>query len=207
MNERALDPETIKIFGLGYCSRGVMKGRIAIPIHDAGGALVAYAGRWPGEPPEGEPKYKLPEGLKKSLVIFNLNRVLASRNDALGPVLLPVILVEGYWSVFRLHQLGYPNTVALMGKDLSLAQERLLAEHMERVIVMMDGDAPGRAAQADIVSRLASRLYVRAVDLPEGDQPDMFRQVTYGSCSQQLRPNYDTARCHRPSGIFTSRRC
>ena len=39
-----------------------MKGRIAVPIHNAGGELVAYAGRWAGddsEIPEGEGKYKL----------------------------------------------------------------------------------------------------------------------------------------------------
>ena len=170
--ERGLAGETIAHFGLGYCSRGVMKGRIAIAIHDAGGDLVAYAGRWPGEPPDGEPKYKLPEGFKKSLVLYNLNRVVAFKSKPADRILLPVIVVEGYWSVFRLHQFGYPNVVALMGRDLSAAQESLLAEHAERVIVMMDGDAPGREAQAEIVGRLARRLYVHALDLPAGAEPD-----------------------------------
>jgi len=49
--ERGLSPETVAAFGLGYCSRGILAGRIAIPIHDAAGRLIAYAGRWPGEPP------------------------------------------------------------------------------------------------------------------------------------------------------------
>ncbi len=34
----------IKHFGLGSASRGLMKGRIAIPIHNENGELVAYAG-------------------------------------------------------------------------------------------------------------------------------------------------------------------
>jgi hypothetical protein len=38
----------------------MMKGRIAIPIHDDAGELVAYAGRYPGEPPDGEPAYRFP---------------------------------------------------------------------------------------------------------------------------------------------------
>ena len=38
-------PETIVRFGLGYCSRGMLKSRVAIPLHDAVGALVGYAGR------------------------------------------------------------------------------------------------------------------------------------------------------------------
>lgn len=167
--ERGLTPETVKAFGLGYCSRGVMKGRIAIPIHDMEGALVAYAGRWPGEPPEGEPKYRLPEGFKKSLVVFNLYRYPPFRPDTHKQK--PILIVEGYWSVFWLHQLGYP-AVALMGKELSKEQEVLIAETLEHVIVMMDGDGAGREAQEKIVSRLARRLYVRAVELPDGSQPD-----------------------------------
>ena len=170
--ERDLAGETIAHFGLGYCSRGVMKGRIAIAIHDAGGDLVAYAGRWPGDPPEGEPKYRLPDGFKKSLVLYNLNRVVAFKAPHGDRILLPLIVVEGYWSVFRLHQLGYPNVVALMGKEFSFAQEQLLAAHADRAIVMMDGDPAGREAQAANVARLARRLYVRAVDVPEGSQPD-----------------------------------
>ena len=59
-----------------------------------------------------------------------------------------------------------------MGRDLSAAQESLLAEHADRVIVLMDGDPPGRQAQAEIVGRLARRLYVHALDLPEGGEPD-----------------------------------
>ena len=66
--------ETIETFGLGLCSKGSMAGRIAIPIHNEHGDLVAYAGRWPGDDgwPEGEDKYKLPPGFQKHRVLFNL---------------------------------------------------------------------------------------------------------------------------------------
>ena len=74
LKERGLKKETIKEFGLDYCNRGLMKGRIAIPIHNEKGELVAYAGRYSGDPPEGEPKYKLPPKFKKHLILFNLNR-------------------------------------------------------------------------------------------------------------------------------------
>ena len=42
---RGFTPETIRTFGLGCCNRGMLQGRIAIPIHDGKGELVAYAGR------------------------------------------------------------------------------------------------------------------------------------------------------------------
>ncbi|MSU20369.1 MAG: hypothetical protein EXS30_03140 [Pedosphaera sp.] len=48
--ERGLSEETIAEFGLGYCNKGSMSGHVVIPIHNVDGKIVAYAGRWPGEP-------------------------------------------------------------------------------------------------------------------------------------------------------------
>jgi len=72
LKERRLSPETIAYFGVGFhAGKGIMHGRVVIPIHNRHGELVAYAGRWPGkEPPEGEGKYKLPPGFHKALEVF-----------------------------------------------------------------------------------------------------------------------------------------
>ena len=166
--KRGLDPKVVSLFGLGYCQYGWMKNRMAVPIHDEKGQLVAYAGRWPGdEPPEGEGKYMLPRGFKKSEVLFNLHRVADAEL---------LIIVEGYWSVFRLHQLGLPS-VALMGSKLSKAQETLLmASKVRRLILLLDGDHPGRHAQAEILPRLALHFFTKVVELPEGEQPDTVDQ-------------------------------
>lgn len=166
---RGLARETIAEFGIGYCGRGLMRGRIAIPIHDADGNLVAYAGRWPGNDgwPEGEGKYKLPKGFEKSAVLFNLHRVL--RSDRFGSD--AVILVEGFFSVFWITQLACGHVVALMGRDLSEAQEALLCEHFSQVTLLLDGDAPGREASAALLPRLARRLHVKAPTMPEGKSP------------------------------------
>ena len=45
LKERGIEPELAQEFGTGFCKRGMMKNRIAIPIHDSDGQLVAYAGR------------------------------------------------------------------------------------------------------------------------------------------------------------------
>jgi DNA primase len=73
-----IPPELVERFGLGFCARGSMAGRVAIPIENVEGELVAYAGRWVGtdaELPAGEEKYKLPKGFQKSLELWNLHRV------------------------------------------------------------------------------------------------------------------------------------
>lgn len=164
LRERGIEPSIAETFGVGFCDRGMMKDRIAIPIHDAEGQLVAYAGRWvSGELPEGEEKYKLPPGFKKSIVLYNLHRVKEQER---------LVVVEGFFSVMRLHTLGV-SAVALMGRSLSLEQEKLLQESgVKSLTLMLDGDPPGREAQAQLLARLARKFSVRAAELPDGTEPD-----------------------------------
>jgi DNA primase len=162
--ERGVPTEVVAEFGLGYCSRGVMAGRICVPIHNGAGELVAYAGRWPGEPPEGVERYLLPKRFEKSRVLFNLHRVSDAEH---------LVLAEGYWSVFRLHALGVP-VAALMGSSISEEQLTLLRERgIRRVTVLWDGDDAGRKARERWLPALASAFFVRAPLLPDGEKPDM----------------------------------
>ena len=170
LSERGLIPETVSEFGIGYCSKGLMQGRIAIPIQNVNGDVVAYVGRFAGNPEEGVPKYKLPPGFRKSLELFNLHRVLRE------PTGTPLVIVEGFFDCIRLFQLGHRKVVALMGSSMSTAQESLLREHFPpntRMIVMLDEDEAGRAVRDDIATRLARFAYVRIhVFAEEGRQPE-----------------------------------
>ena len=167
--ERGLSGATIAEFGLGCCNNGSMKGRIVIPIHNADGKLVAYVGRWPGDPPEDTPKYKLPAGFRKSEELFNLHRALQADPS------LPLVIVEGFFDCLHLVQNGIVRVVALMGCQLSKAQEELLAAHLEpgdRIILMLDEDEAGRAGREYAVQRLATRAFVKVFGFGrEGQQP------------------------------------
>lgn len=162
--ERGLTPELVETFGLGYCSHGFLRERVCIPIHSPEGELVAYAGRWASDDvPPRVPKYLLPRGFKKSEVLFNLHRVASAEH---------VMLVEGYWAVFRLHALGIP-AVALMGRTLSGAQEELLACSGARfVTLLLDGDEAGRTAAQALLPRITRNWFVYHAELPDGQQPD-----------------------------------
>lgn len=164
--DRGFSPEVVAAFGLGYCSKGMMKGRLCIPIHDATGQLVAYAGRWvdAGEPPEGEDRYKLPPKFRKTLVLFNLHRVPVEAEH--------LVLVEGYWSAIRLHALGYP-VAALMGRDIAKEQLALLyARKVRRLTLLLDGDGPGRSATDAMLPPLARSFFVYAPELASCEKPD-----------------------------------
>jgi DNA primase len=170
LRERGLSPDLISRFGLGYCAGGIMKGRISIPIHDEGGRLVAYAGRWPGPtPPEKQPRYRFPRGFRKSLVLFNFHRVCQAKH---------LVIVEGFWSVFRLDALGIA-AVALMGCKLSREQECLIRRSQaDHVTLLLDGDRAGREGSREILPRLARHAHVRVPDLPEGAEPDTMDLAT-----------------------------
>ncbi len=168
--ERGLTPETIKAFDIGFCSKGMMADRIAIPIHNPAGLLVAYAGRYPGEPGEDTPKYKLPQGFRKSLELFNIDRAVKEPSEK------PLVIVEGFFGCMNLHQHGCRKVVALMGSTMSTAQEELIRKHtngQSQVIVMLDEDDAGRAGREDIAVRLARLLFVKVHTFEqEGHQPE-----------------------------------
>jgi DNA primase len=170
LKERGLSQETIRTFGLGFCTRGILAGRIAIPIHNAQGQLVAYAGRWPGPPPDGQPKYRVPRGFRKSLEIFNLHR--AKTVDPAGPL----VVVEGFFGCLRVWQSGVRRVVALMGSRMSDCQEELLVSAVGpkgRVALLLDEDEAGRKARAEVQAILSRRLLVQVIRLEKpGMQPD-----------------------------------
>ena len=170
LRERGLTEGTIATFGVGFCAKGLLKGYVAIPIHDEHGDLVAYAGRWPGAPQADNGKYKLPQGFKKSIELFNYHRAIGSEDE------LPIVVVEGFFDAMKLHQAGYEKVVALMGSSLSKRQEdmlcRLCETPDERIILFFDGDEAGRKGQADAKARLSRRLYVHSIELEEGQQPE-----------------------------------
>lgn len=168
--ERGLTPQTVELFGLGFCAKGTMSGRMVIPIHNIGGQLIGYAGRLPGPPTEDRPKYKLPTGFKKSAEVFNLDRAMTEEQG------LPLIVVEGFFDVMKLWQQGFHRVVSIMGSSLSAKQEALLLKASEErpgIILMFDEDNAGRAGREKALLQLSRHTFVRVVPLPqEGAQPD-----------------------------------
>jgi DNA primase len=114
--QRGIERVTVDYFGVGFFGGGgLMNRRVAIPVHDGEGRLVAYCGR---AIDGSAPRYRFPAGFQKSRVLFNYHRALATGSDE-------VILVEGFFDCMRVHQAGFSCVVALMGVPLSEAQKEL----------------------------------------------------------------------------------
>ena len=159
--DHGITPETARYFEAGFATKGLMAGRVAIPIHNERGEPVAYCGRAVSqEQAEKEGKYKLPGGFLKQRVIYNLNRF--EKNDC------RLVLVESFLSVWKLYQYGYKNVVALMGSVLGEDQARLIIETLGpagQVILLFDADEDGEHCTIDTLKRLSRGLYVKAPDL------------------------------------------
>lgn len=160
---RGIDTALAREFGIGfYRGPGIFSGRLVIPVHNACGELVAYCGRTV----DGSlPRYRFPAGFPKSQILFNFHRAAATPKSV-------VVVVEGFFDGLRLRQAGVRSVVALMGSALYEPQQRILLQRFRRVILMLDGDAAGRRATAEIAARLRSRCAVQVVSVPEQMQPD-----------------------------------
>ena len=164
LQQRGVDEATAKHFGVGFFpGRGMMSGRVVVPIHNERGELIAYAGR---AIDASEPKYKLPVGFKKSAVLFNLHRVLAnnSRQDV-------VIIVEGFFDCLKVWQSGSQNVLALMGSTISEEQIKLL-HPFQKILLLLDGDQAGREGSAATAKQLLYSHFLKMIALPDGVQPD-----------------------------------
>ena len=117
---RGFTPETIERFGLGYCGRGLLKSRIAIPLYDAGGKLIGYAGRVVDDSAitEDNPRYRFPGERKRDGTVFEFRKTLFLYNGYRIPAPVDdLIVTEGFTGVWWLDQHGFPSVVATMGAD------------------------------------------------------------------------------------------
>ena len=180
---RGFSQDTIDRFGLGFCSRGYLKDRVAIPLHDHAGNLVGYAGRVVDDATisEDNPRYRLPgkrerDGklleFRKTLFLYNGFRIKAPVDD--------LIVVEGFTSVWWLVQNDLPNVVGAMGADCSERQAELIVSLVKpdgRVWLVPDGNQTGNRNEAGkrcahaLVMQISPHRFVRWVKLEENIQP------------------------------------
>jgi len=174
---RGFTPETIEHFGLGFCSRGYLKDRAAIPLHDMSSALVGYAGRVVDDSliTEDNPRYRFPGErerngklfeFRKTLFLYNGYRIKAPVDD--------LIVVEGFTGVWWLVQSEVPYVVATMGSDCSERQAELIVSLVKpngRVWVVPDGDKAGERYAQMLLSMVSPHRFVRWVKMAVGKQP------------------------------------
>lgn len=145
--ELGLKPETVKYFGLGYCKRGLMAGRIAIPLHDQDGQLIGYAGKLVDDSKvsDDNPLYLLPARRERKNVIYEFQpRLFLYHAHMITNTLNELIVTQDVEPVWKLWQDGKQNVVSVIGDALSDAQIELILQitctPKGHVLVISDND-------------------------------------------------------------------
>ena len=87
-----------------------------------------------------------------------------------------LVVVEGFFDAFHIHQVSFGNVVALMGSQLYPAQQSQIEAALGpggKITLIMDMDEAGANCERRCIEALTSTLYERAIRLPDGAaQPD-----------------------------------
>jgi DNA primase len=169
--------------------RGVydrFRDRLMFPIAGMDGQVIGFGGRALGDDPA---KYiNTPETplYKKSRVLYGLDLARETIRKTRRAV-----LVEGYFDVIGLHQVGISSAVAVCGTALTPEHVELLSRcDCREVVILFDGDAagqaaPGKAAEALLPSGIAGKV----AQLPsEGGKidPDDYARAHGGAGVEKL---------------------
>jgi 5S rRNA maturation endonuclease (ribonuclease M5) len=173
---RGFDEEECEYLGVGlFTGKGMMQNRIVFPLHDSDGQLVGYAGRrveysLHDEDPSHVAlqtktldRWIFPPGFLRGQLLYNRHRV---EEDW-------CIVVESFWGVLACVRAGIFNAVAITSNTATDSQVTQLSE-FRRVVVLLDGDEPGRSGAKNLVERLvnAGIQEVELKMLRDGVQPD-----------------------------------
>lgn len=134
---------------------------------------MGFCGRATGNQ---QPKYRNSTGdllIKRNGLVLCLDQAAdAIRNEGTAP------LVEGPLDVIQLHQAGFTNSVACLGRSVSELQLQLLrCQGMLHLLIALDGDGAGQAATERLIEWLqphlvAGGLSTSVVQWPGGHDAD-----------------------------------
>jgi DNA primase len=158
------------------------RNRLMFPIAAMDGQVIGFGGRMlPGSAKDekGAKYINTPETplYKKSKVLYGLDLAREAIRKTRSAV-----LVEGYFDVIGLHQVGVANAVAVCGTALTAEHVELLQRcDCREVTILFDGDAaglaaPSKAAAALFPSGLAGRVAVLPAEGGKSD-PDEFARA------------------------------
>ncbi len=202
LEKRGFDRSTVKKWEIGYApidgsilshhlkSKGLLKDgislglvlegqrgfydlfrdRVIFPIRDYRGRAVGFSGRVIGS---GEPKYIN----TRNNPIFNKGKILYGIHEAISHIRDSgrVFVVEGYFDLIRMHEVGIGNAVATCGTSLTKDHVMFLKRYANHICAVFDGDDAGYMASVRAMRSVVELgLSFSAVFLPSGEDPDSF---------------------------------
>jgi len=153
---------------LGFISSNdnfLFKNRIMFPILNFRSDTIAYGGR---ALEDFGPKY-----LNSSdSVLYKKNRNLYFTKEFISSVKKKgyAFLVEGYFDVLSLNQLGYSNSASPSGTALTIQQLEAVSRYTNKILLCFDNDEAGLKATErvlEIKNQVSNQLEIHCLNLPE----------------------------------------
>lgn len=161
----------ISLIGLSNMDKDLYINRIMFPLFNTNGDTIGFSGRIYNT--KSDSKYI---NTRETLIFKkgeNLYNYHLAKDEARKEKSL--IVVEGFMDVIRLYSIGVKNVVALMGTSLTKEQTTLIKRTSTNIILMLDGDNPGKKAIVNVGQILEEEnLRVNVVALPEELDPDEY---------------------------------
>jgi len=109
-----------------------------------------------------------------------------------------IFLVEGSFDCMKMHQLGFKNTLALMGTSFSRERKNILLNHCTKVNLLLDPDDAGIKSANEISKVLLPEIRIFYISLKEdpceSSREDIEEAIAKGSYyfpKRERRRNYD----------------
>jgi DNA primase len=183
IKKRKISQDTFKKFGIGFDTE---RQAIAIPFLNTYGEVVGMSFRLFGE--DG-PKYineTETDIFKKSQLLYGLDKARKRTKKH-------VYIVEGYFDVLALHDMGLPG-VAYCGSSLTEDQINLLSHYITnetKIYLIPDNDSTGMKEVHKNIEKLQNKLKNRIaiIEMPEGakDPNDL---LIAGKTIQDIKPTH-----------------
>lgn len=158
--KRGISKETAIAAKLGACVDGPFEGRIVVPVLDEFNAFwVGWSARLYGGANVYAPKYRYPQGMKKSEIVYNQAAIKRDTDE-------PLICVEGVFDALPY----FPDAVAFLGKP-GPKQVELLLDSERPVCICLDGDAWLEGEMLGRKLQFLGRDRVRWLRLPPRTDP------------------------------------
>lgn len=171
IREEGFDKGVRDYFDLGYSQSGYLEGRVTIPVDYVDGSIVTVSGRSVLSHREIEErnirKYLIWFDTDKSVTLYNISRAIPYVE-----ITKEIIVVEGFKSVWRLHQWGIRNVVATMGTSLSDEQRKILLKLGAKIIPCGDRDDAGKIFNKRVSEACRMFADVAAINLFDIDVPE-----------------------------------
>ena len=142
----------------------LFKNRILFPILNFKNEVIAYGGR---SLDDFGPKYLNSSDsilYKKNKSLFFTQKFLKSVKDKRF-----VFIVEGYFDVLALNQLGYSNVVSASGTAFTINQLNILTRYTKKFLLCFDNDDAGLKATEkflELKNQVSTQIEIHCLNLP-----------------------------------------